>query len=255
MKSKIVLPYAPILVESTRSIGYSFESALADIIDNSLGKNATEINVLFSSKDPQFVAVIDNGVGMSEDELESAMRYGSRSSLDIRDKDDLGRFGLGLKTASLSQCRKLTVITKKSGQYNAACWDLDHIIQKKDWSLICYSTEEAVNLQFANFLNDYESGTIVVWQTFDRIIDGAANPQKVFDEKIERARGHVSLVFHRYMDNESIGNRVKIYFNNELVDPIDPFLTTNAATLDAELIKLSDENAALKNRRYIPYWA
>ena len=113
MKSKIVLPYAPILVESTRSIGYSFESALADIIDNSIGKEATKINILFSSKTPQYVAVIDDGKGMSEVELESAMRYGSRSSLDVRDKDDLGRFGLGLKTASLSQCRKLTVITKK----------------------------------------------------------------------------------------------------------------------------------------------
>ena len=89
MKSKIVLPYAPILVESTRSIGYSFESALADIIDNSIGKEATKVNILFSSKTPQYVAVIDDGKGMSEVELESAMRYGSRSSLDVRDKDDL----------------------------------------------------------------------------------------------------------------------------------------------------------------------
>ena len=86
MKSKIVLPYAPILVKSTRSIGYSFEAALADIIDNSLGKSATEVNILFSSKDPQCVAIIDNGAGMSEAELESAMRYGSKSSLDERDK-------------------------------------------------------------------------------------------------------------------------------------------------------------------------
>ena len=251
MKSKIVLPYAPILVESTRSIGYSFESALADIIDNSLGKSATEINVIFSSKDPQLVAVIDNGMGMSEDELESAMRYGSKSSLDVRDKDDLGRFGLGLKTASLSQCRKLTVITKKGGQYNAACWDLDHIIQKKDWSLICYSTEEAMNLQLASYLNDYESGTIVIWQMFDRIIDGTANPQKVFDEKIERARSHVSLVFHRYMDNESIGNRVRIYFNNEIVDPIDPFLTTNAATQPLTEQTLRIEGSVIRVKPYI----
>ena len=93
MKSKIVLPYAPILVESTRSIGYSFETALADIIDNSIGKEADEVRVNFSSKDPQFVAILDNGTGMSEGELESAMRYGSKSSLDARDKDDLGRFG------------------------------------------------------------------------------------------------------------------------------------------------------------------
>lgn len=75
MKSKIVLPYAPILVESTRSIGYSFETALADIIDNSIGKNASEVFVFFSSKDPQYVAILDDGEGMNEDELISAMRY------------------------------------------------------------------------------------------------------------------------------------------------------------------------------------
>ncbi len=94
MKSKIVLPYAPILVESTRSIGYSFETALADIIDNSIGKEADEVRVNFSSKDPQFVAILDNGTGMSEGELESAMRYGSKSSLDARDKCSLLGSGL-----------------------------------------------------------------------------------------------------------------------------------------------------------------
>ena len=248
MKSKIVLPYAPILVESTRSIGYSFESALADIIDNSLGKNASNIDVYFSSKDPQFVAVVDNGVGMTAEELESAMRYGSKSSLEVRDKDDLGCFGLGLKTASLSQCRKLTVITKKEEHYYAACWDLDHIIQEKDWSLIWYSSEEARKLQHADYLKDYDSGTIVIWQEFDRIVNGAANPQKVFDEKIERARSHVALVFHRYMDNEVIGNRVRIFFNNGPVEPVDPFLTTNPATqpLSEQTLRIDDSIIRVK---------
>lgn len=189
MKSKIVLPYAPILVESTRSIGYSFEAALADIIDNSLGKSATEVNILFSSKDPQCVAIIDNGAGMSEAELESAMRYGSKSSLDERDKNDLGRFGLGLKTAS-----------------------------------------------------------------FDRIVDGAANAQKVFDERIERARSHVALVFHRYMDNENIKARVKISFNHALVEPIDPFLIQNPATQPLTEQTLRIDGSMIKVKPYIlPY--
>lgn len=254
MEDKIVLPYAPILVESTRSIGYSFESALADIIDNSLGKDANEISVLYSSKDPQYVAVIDNGTGMTEEELEAAMRYGSRSSLDIRDKDDLGRFGLGLKTASLSQCRKLTVITKKNGIFNAACWDLDHIIKEANWSLICYSDSEAHNLSLANKLDDYSSGTVVIWETFDRISDGATNPQKVFDEKIERARAHVSLVFHRFMDTENIKNRVKIYFNYALIEPIDPFLTTNPATQPMTEQALRIDGSLIKVKPFIlPY--
>lgn len=254
MKTKIVLPYAPILVESTRSIGYSFESALADIIDNSLGKEATEINILFSSKDPQYVAIIDNGVGMSEKELESAMRYGSRSSLEERDKEDLGRFGLGLKTASLSQCRKLTVITKQNGIYNAACWDLDHIISEQNWSLICYSEIEAAALPFASNLEAYKNGTVVIWQTFDRIVDGSANAQKVFDERIERARNHVALVFHRYMDSENIKTRVKISFNDAPIEPIDPFLTQNPATQPLTEQTLKIEGNIIKIKPYIlPY--
>ena len=112
MKKKIVVPYAPILVESTRSIGYSFEAAVADIIDNSISAAATEVQIDFSSQDPQWLIIQDNGWGMSAAELENAMRYGSQSSKESRRKDDLGRFGLGLKMASLSQCRKVTVLTK-----------------------------------------------------------------------------------------------------------------------------------------------
>lgn len=254
MENKIVLPYAPILVESTRSIGYSFESALADIIDNSIAKNATDIDIVFSSLTPQFVAVIDNGTGMTRDELEIAMRYGSHSSLDERDKNDLGRFGLGLKTASLSQCRRLTVITKKEGCYHAACWDLDHIIQEKDWSLICYSAEEIENLPLSDKIKDYTSGTVVIWENFDRIKDGSDNPQKLFDEKIERARAHVALVFHRFMDNENIKNRIKIAFNYSQVEPVDPFLTSNPATQPLTEQTLRIEDGVIKVKPYIlPY--
>ena len=248
MKEKIVLPYAPILVESTRSIGYSFESALADVIDNSIGKNASKIHVEYSSIDPQYVAVIDDACGMDSAELESAMRYGSKSSLDLRDANDLGRFGLGLKTASMSQCRKLTVITKKNGKTNAACWDLDVITVKGDWVLIDYSDAEIEKLMFADRLADQESGTVVIWQEFDRISNGSANPQKVFDEKIERAREHAALVFHRFMDSEAIRNRVELYFNGSKVEPLDPFLTSNPATqpLTEQVIRINRSSIRVK---------
>lgn len=249
MESKIVLPFAPILVESTRSIGYSFETALADIIDNSIGKKASEIKINFSSIDPQYIVIMDNGVGMSEEELESAMRYGSKSSLDEREKDDLGRFGLGLKTASLSQCRKLTVLTKRDGKTNAACWDLDHIVQEQDWALIIYDDSEQRNLPFSNYLDDKQSGTIVIWQEFDRIAVGSANPQKVFDENIERARSHISLVFHRFLDSPT--NRLKIYFNEEQIEPIDPFLTSNPATQPLTEQTLRIEGSTIKVKPFI----
>lgn len=251
MKEKVVVPFAPILVESTRSIGYSFESALADIIDNSIGKAASEVHVEYSSMDPQYVAVIDDASGMNASELEAAMRYGSRSSLDVRDAHDLGRFGLGLKTASMSQCRKLTVITKKDGRCHAACWDLDLIAEKGDWVLINYTAPEIRQLRFSDRLKGQESGTVVLWEEFDRIAKGSANPQKVFDEKIERARNHCALVFHRFMDSESIKNRVKIFFNNAQVEPIDPFLSDNPATQPLTEQTIRIENSLIKVKPYI----
>lgn len=254
MESRIVLPNAPILVESTRSIGYSFESALADIIDNSISKNAKEIHVFFQSKAPQYVAVLDDGEGMSPEELESAMRYGSKSSLDDRDKNDLGRFGLGLKTATLSQCRSLTVITKKMGIISAACWDLDYIVQENDWALIWYDSNEIKEIMFADFLDKKETGTVVVWQVFDRIADSSADAQKVFDEKIGRARNHAALVFHCFLDDENLKKRVKIYFNNAPVDSIDPFLTENPATQPLAEQTLRVEGSIIKVKPYIlPY--
>ena len=251
MKEKVVVPFAPILVESTRSIGYSFESALADVIDNSIGKDATEIDVEYSSMEPQYVAISDDACGMDAEELENAMRYGSKSSLDARDKQDLGRFGLGLKTASMSQCRRLTVITKKNGLYHAACWDLDVIAEKGDWVLMNYSPGEIEKLPFSDRLHDKESGTVVLWQEFDRIATGASNLQKVFDEKIERARNHCALVFHRFMDSEAMKLRVKIFFNGAPVDPIDPFLSDNPATQPLTEQTLRIDSSIIRVKPYI----
>lgn len=254
MKAEKLIPFAPILIESTRSIGYSFETALADIIDNSIAKKATEINIYFSSNDPQYVAVLDDGTGMSENELLNAMRFGSKSSLDVRDKDDLGRFGLGLKTASLSQCRKLTVISKQNGNTHAACWDLDYVIEKGDWSLQWLNQQEIRSLPHSEYLNTVESGTIVIWESFDRIDASAADRRKVFDENIEHARSHVSLVFHRFMEKEGNRRPIRIYFNMDLLKPTDPFLTSHPSTqpLTEQILIVND--AKIRVKPYIlPY--
>lgn len=251
MESKIILPYAPILVESTRSIGYSFESALADIIDNSISKGAKEINVRFDANDPQYVAVIDDACGMSQEELIVAMRYGSRSSQDIRDVDDLGRFGLGLKMASLSQCRKLTVITKQGDSLFAAQWDLDFIIENGDWILKTFDEIEIREFLFVDELLEKESGTIVIWQDFDRMLNGAVNPRKVFDEKIDIAEKHIALVFHRFTGEETPTKRLKIYFNNSKVEPIDPFLSNHPATQPLVEQTLLVENSIIKVKPYV----
>ena len=128
MFEKEVIPYAPVLVESMRSLGYSFESAVADLIDNSISANAKRIDIIMIPSDEPTLMIIDDGDGMSSKELQEAMRYGSQNPLEIRGENDLGRFGLGLKSASLSQCRELTVTSKKNGKLSGFAWKLDHII-------------------------------------------------------------------------------------------------------------------------------
>lgn len=250
MKKVIVEPYAPNIMDATRAMGYSFESAIADIMDNSIAKGATEINVLFDSNYPnQYIAIMDDACGMSEEELIDAMRYGNKMASDERDLTDLGRFGLGLKTASLSQCRKLTVITKKDKKISAACWDLDYIDQENDWSLQVLDITEIRKNSFYGNLSSQEHGTVVIWENFDRLLKDATTPSRVFDEKMELAREHVALVFHRFMSGyDSTSHRLKIFFNNDRVLPIDPFLSDNPATqlLDEETLNLYDSHIKVK---------
>ena len=141
MKTINLPPFAPTLMESTRSIGYSIEAAIADIIDNSIAAEASMIDLDFFPIDA-YISILDDGYGMDEEALQLAMQYGSKNPLDIRDNDDLGRYGLGLKTASLSQCRKLTVISKQDRNIVGMRWDLDHVIASEKWSLIILEEDE-----------------------------------------------------------------------------------------------------------------
>jgi hypothetical protein len=106
-------PYAPVLMESTRALGYSLESAIADLLDNNISANATNVDIEYRPWDDSYLFILDNSQGMRPDEMTAAMRDGCCNPLDIRDENDLGRFGLGLKTASFSQCRSLMVASKK----------------------------------------------------------------------------------------------------------------------------------------------
>ena len=248
MKERVVVPYAPILVESTRSIGYSFEAAVADIIDNSISASATEIQVNFMSQEPQWLYIADNGWGMTEDELENAMRYGSRSSKEERRKDDLGRFGLGLKMASLSQCCEVTVLSKKGGKLAAACWDLGYISMRGEWTLKVYSEDEITDFPGYDYLMSTENGTVVLWRQFDRLRQTSSQTQKVFDEKLDITRKHIALVFHRFLNDENPRNRIRVLFNGEPVTGIDPFLTKHPATqpLIEQILRIGAEEIKVK---------
>lgn len=219
-------PFAPVLMESTRALGYSVEAAIADVLDNSISAGATKISLRFSPFDEAYLSILDNGCGMTSDELNIAMRYGSASPLNVRDENDLGRFGLGLKTASLSQCRRLTVVSKKARLISARRWDLDVVREKQDWVLLGLDEKEYSSLPHFEKLKSQETGTLVIWNEFDRFGAGEITLEAAMNEKMSEVRQHLSLVFHRYLTGEKGLKKVSMLLNEDPVIPQDPFLSS-----------------------------
>lgn len=240
-------PYAPTLMESTRAIGYSIEAAIADIIDNSIAANAARIDIDFFPIGQSYISILDDGHGMSEMELISAMQYGSRSPLDVREESDLGRYGLGMKTASLSQCRVLTVISKQNGMVAGAQWNLNHIKQAESWSLIVLDESEVKNFPNWDKLNSYLNGTLVVWQDLDKFGIGESDIAAAFTRKMNLIRDHLSLVFHRYLSGEPGLKKTDIRMNDLSIAPQDPFLIRKSTQLmDEEIIVVRGEKVKVK---------
>ena len=132
-----------------------------------------------------YVAILDNGFGMSNDEIDDAMRYGSQSSLNLRNTQDLGRFGLGLKTASLSQCKCLTVISKQGRRIAARRWDLEEIYRRGSWALISLDREDLEKIpQYISLLKPLKQGTLVIWENLDRMLGGTTSPEKLMNKQI-----------------------------------------------------------------------
>ena len=236
-------PTADVLMVSMRAMGYSFEVAIADIIDNSISAKATIIELKFPI-DPQncYVAICDNGCGMDRDELFDAMKYGSKIKNKYREADDLGRFGLGLKSASLSQCRKLTVLSKKNNKLTAYAWDLDNVEQKKGWEMIEYNREEITKIKFLSFLDNYDSGTVVLWENFDLIEKSLGSIYTELSKFQDSVADYLSLIFHRFL-NKDKPNNVEIKMNNYSLVGLDPFLTDHKKTNPRREIKLPVEDA------------
>jgi Histidine kinase-, DNA gyrase B-, and HSP90-like ATPase len=223
-------PLAPVLLEAMRAIGYSFESALADVIDNSLSAGATKIDVKFSPYGEPYIAIVDDGCGMTPEALIRAMRHGSNDPNAKRSVTDLGRFGLGLKTASLSQCRRLTVISKRDGIISGRGWDLDVIAQREDWILTGLTDSEIRRLPNIEQLFECQSGTMVLWQQLDRASAGESSVEAALGEHMDRARQHLALVFHRFLNPERPNKPVLLRLNNNPVEPLDPFLSSHRST-------------------------
>lgn len=154
------VPEAASMIETFRAIGYNLETAVADILDNSITAGAKNIYIeRIWDGGKTIITIKDDGLGMNSEDIVEAMRPGAQNPLDSRGINDLGRFGLGMKTASFSQCRKLTVISKKAGYHSAYwTWDLDYVAVTHKWELIRWAPDK-----FITALDEQASGTLIIW--------------------------------------------------------------------------------------------
>ncbi len=237
-------PAPSILMNSMRSIGYSFKTALADIIDNSISAGAKNVYINVPINDDNlFISIIDDGSGMSDDDLFNAMKYGSDRKYS---ETDLGRFGLGLKSASLSQCRVLTVLSKMNSTVSGYKWDLDAVESSKKRDCIYLESDDYSQIPNFNKFNKIPEGTMVVWQNFDiafRKSNGRV--REYLSDEVDEAEKHLALVFHRFLSNRF--KPFRIFINNDPVIPVDPFLEdhpktdtkkSSDLTLNGEIIKV-----------------
>lgn len=238
-------PSAGALIESMRDIGYTLESALADVIDNAISAGATAVHISYDTNSATpFLAIVDDGNGMTRAELLNAMRPGSQSPTAMRDGADLGRFGLGMKTASFSQARCLTVASKRDGVLSAARWDLDLVVERDDWLLQLPPAFDPLVLPGIKNLGP--QGTAVVWEKLDRIADGStgASLADYLLERLDSARRHLELVFHRFLQGDKGIPKVRIVMNGRDLVGFDPFHTKSPATqrLPVEPIRVAGQD-------------
>ena len=238
-------PDALSLMTSARSFGnYDLASALADLIDNSLKAKAHNIRIycLFQAGMPR-VHVIDDGHGMSDAELRLAMRPASQNPLEERSPDDLGRFGWGLKSASFSQCKKLTVISTREGVSNGAFWDLDSL---DGWRMGILSPEEISEAVFEPLSG--EDGTEIIWDKCDRLSENGTISEDDFNAQVAYARNRLALIFHKYLSGMVRGRRLAMKMNGSVVEAFDPFYVNHAATqtLEKEDITVNGRKIAIQ---------
>lgn len=225
-------PRADSMIQSMRAFGYDLSTAIADLIDNSISAGAKNIWLYFHwSGDQSHIAITDDGCGMSEAILLNAMRPGSRNPLEPRDPKDLGRFGLGLKTASFSQCKRLTVGSKMLDSIpSVRCWDLDYVSEHRQWRLL-KSAPKAFS-KYLNWLVGQRSATVVLWDVMDRITPVGTrvdddDAEALFYSRVDEVKQHVAMVFHRLLETP---RALRLYINDSLVTPWDPFLSKQEAT-------------------------
>lgn len=226
-----VPPNAASMLESMRAQGYSLSTAVADLIDNSIAADASQIRLVssFNGGGPWF-AICDDGRGMSEGELRDAMRIGSRNPLELRAPGDLGRFGLGLKTAAFSQARRLTVWSRKDGcEPSIRRWDLDHLATVSGWQLLRAPHAESTSVINGLTCDVLGSGTVVLLERMDRFGSEITAMESCLRHEFNLLRQHLAMVFHRYLSGEGV-RKISISQQDTSIEPWDPFCRNSNAT-------------------------
>ena len=225
MESEDISPSVKLL-ESMRSVGYSFESAIADLIDNSITAGAHHIVVDADVVDGKYLVVLDDGYGMNPAVAREALRLAG--TVGDRKSSDLGRFGLGLKTASLSQARCLTVLAKQADNITALRWDIDYVLEKGMWHLLILDETNFTDLPHWTDFNAQPSGTLVLWEKLDLLLGDTTMPGTFIAERLINLRSNLALVFHRFLSDRR--DRLTINVNGICIQPLDPFLSENPKT-------------------------
>ena len=256
-KDRRHIPKASTLMGSLRSMGYSFESAVADVVDNSISAHAQNVRILFPTNpmDELALGILDDGDGMSADNLFEAMRYGCLSAEEERTEEDLGRFGMGMKSASLSQCRCLTVISYDAKKLNGFAWDYNHIIETQDWMIQELDSKEIDALPYIEKLKEQKKGTLVIWQDFDVLSNSSGG--QVYSTLVDlrnTLEDRLALIYHRYLSGVGT-SRLHIFINELDIKPLDPFLEQHPKTTIKKEIELDikDSNGIERMIRIRPF--
>ena len=241
-----LMPNARMLLTSLRSVGYTEEASIADLVDNSISGGASIIQLWFDWESLR-ILIADNGMGMDRKELLDSMKIGSADPEVVRNADEMGRFGMGMKMASFSLGKQLIVITKQENETNNAEWNLEYVEKEDKWEILLHSNETINAIieslkEKIDFYN-WDEGTLIVLSKLDKLID-ENNMQKSkakFYKTIKKIKTHLAMVFHRFIEDDGL----EIYVNGNLLEAWNPFLRQNPATMELSCEELFDGKSSV----------
>ena len=274
MSQKILsIPAAKRTINALKDIGYELNSAVADIVDNSISRGKAKnifIEFKIDSKGKLLLSIVDDGKGMDSKRLEEAMRIGSNN--DEYGPGDLSKYGMGMKTASMSQAMKLTVFSKMSSSHRTAfSWDLHHVNKHDKWEIFKLTSNEiSEGLNKLNKIISHtsweitneNSWTLVLWEDLDKLqksydsYNSNVTATRFFERTTDDLEIYLRLVFNRFISGENV-KKTNIFLNEVKLNSLDPFCRNERHTKELPLSDkngnylISDEYPPITIKRYV----